>query len=51
MGVAEFGRSEGDDEPDEDEDDGRGGDCDREEESVWMACSTLLQLLFHAKEK
>lgn len=29
-GVAEFGLIGGEDEPDEDEDDWRGGDCDRE---------------------
>ena len=45
--MAEFGLREGDDEPDEDDDDGRGGECDREAGRVWMAFSTFLQLLFH----
>jgi hypothetical protein len=40
-GVAGFGLT-GDDELDEDEDDGRGGDCDREVERVWIAASTFL---------
>jgi hypothetical protein len=46
--VMRFGWTAGDDEPEEDEDDGRGGDCDREIARVWMASSTFLQPLFHA---
>jgi hypothetical protein len=34
LGVTEFGLTEGEDEPEEDEDDGRGGDCDRESASA-----------------
>jgi hypothetical protein len=49
--VTGFGLWEGDDEPDEDEDDGRGGDSDRDTESVWIAFSTFLKLLFHAKKR
>jgi hypothetical protein len=49
--VARFGLTEGDDEPDEEEDDGRGGDCDRESARVWMAFSTFLKRLIHAKKK
>jgi hypothetical protein len=41
LGAAEFVLT-GDDEVDEDEDDGRGGDCDREAGRVWMAASTFL---------
>jgi len=51
LGVAKFGLMMGDDEPEEDEDDGRGGDCDRETARVWMAFSTFLQLLFYATKK
>ena len=51
LGVAWFGLWEGDDEPDDDEDDGRGGDSDREIESAWIAFSTFLKPLFHAKEE
>ena len=49
--MAWFGLWEGDDEPDEDEDDGRGGDSDREIESAWIAFSTFLKPLFHAKKE
>jgi hypothetical protein len=42
---------EGEDEPDEDEDDGRGGDCESEVESAWMAFSTFLNILLHAKKR
>jgi hypothetical protein len=48
LGVTEFGLTEGEDEPEEDEDDWRGGDCDRETASAWTAFSTFLKLLFHA---
>jgi hypothetical protein len=41
-GVAIFGLAVGEDEPDEDEDEWRGGDCDRETASAWMAFSTFL---------
>jgi hypothetical protein len=41
LGVTVFGLS-GEDEPDEDEDDWRGGDCDREMVSSWTAFSTFL---------
>jgi hypothetical protein len=47
--VAEFGLT-GDDELDEDEEDARGGDCDRETGRVWMATSTFLQLMVTPKE-
>jgi hypothetical protein len=49
--VTRFGLWEGDDDPDEDEDDGRGGDNDRDAESIWIAFSTFLKLLFHAKKR
>jgi hypothetical protein len=42
LGVTEFGCTEGEDEPDEDEDDWSGGDCDRETASAWTAFSTFL---------
>jgi len=41
LGVTVFGLS-GEDEPEEDEDDWRGGDCDREIVSSWTAFSTFL---------
>jgi len=41
-GVTVFRLAEGEDEPDEEEDDWRGGDCDRETASPWMAFSTFL---------
>ncbi len=49
--AVEFGLTEGEDEPDEDEDDWSGGDCDRETASAWTAFSTFLQLLFQAMKK
>ena len=48
--MAAFVLGDGDDEPDEDEDEGRGGDCECECESAWMAFSTFLTILFHAKK-
>jgi hypothetical protein len=51
LGVTEFGLTEGEDEREEDEDDWRGGDCDREIASAWTAFSTFLKLLFHAMKK
>jgi hypothetical protein len=51
LGVMEVGLTEGEDEPEEDEDDGRGGDCDRDIASAWTACSTFLKLLFHEMKK
>jgi hypothetical protein len=50
LGVTEFGLTEGEDEPEE-EDDWRGGDCDRETASACTAFSTFLELLFHAMKK
>ena len=43
LGVTEFGLIEGEDEPEEDEDEGMGGDCDREIASAWTAVSTFLK--------
>ena len=49
--VTEFGLTEGEDEPEEDADDWRGGDCDRETARAWTAFSTFLELLFYAMKK
>lgn len=56
LGVTEFGKFkfglvEGEDDPEEDEDDWRGGDCDREIASAWTAFSTFLKPLFHAMKR
>jgi hypothetical protein len=48
--VATFALGEGDDEPDEDEDDGRIGDCECAERA-WMAFSTFLKNTISRKEE
>ena len=51
LGVTEFGLTEGEDEPEEDEDGWRGGDCDRETASAWTAFSTFLETTVSRKEE
>lgn len=40
-----FGLTEGEEELEEEDEDGKGGDCEREDGSVWMAISTFLPQL------
>jgi hypothetical protein len=40
--VGIFELTGGEDEPEEDDEDGKGGECEREDGSVWMAASTFL---------